>query len=555
MTLKANWLPQSVQLTQSKNKNALFQHFCIAVGQELRISAFWILSLCEQKRRLIAFSENGKNTGQKDAWLVDDFSHPLAHVLRSESSMLLDDSKLVSWRQHTQFQQLIRARQKGDSVLIQALAGFSNKEPNKESNKADMILVLCGAPMLLARLLTDNEWQCFCQIVVNQYTLLETIQTPSSDRSLLPNSMMPIANVADEKATNHDINQRARQDAAKQQSADQTINALKDQLIGESELMCALREKVATVASSTLSVLIQGETGTGKELVARALHQLSDRRNHAMVAINCAAIPENLLESELFGYAKGAFSGANQDKKGLIAEAEGGTLFLDEIGDMPLMLQSKLLRVIETKTFRPLGGKHDVCVNFRLISATHVALKEYVEQGKFRLDLYFRLNQFPLAVPALNTRTEDLPQLIHHFIQRYNQTQYAQVEGISPTATHLLQQYDFSGNVRELKNLIDYACVLTPAGQSISAEHFDGRLVDSFCLPQLHAAYDLAGQEVRIDVGKIRNLKNTLRGFESDVIRQRLTTFGGDRALAAESLGLPKRTLAHKCLKWEIEKR
>jgi sigma-54-specific transcriptional regulator len=168
--------------------------------------------------------------------------------------------------------------------------------------------------------------------------------------------------------------------------------------------MQQVRKQVVTAAQSDLTVCIQGETGTGKELAAQAVHALSSRSSKPFIAINCAAIPENLLESELFGYERGAFSGAEHSKRGLLAEANGGTLFLDEIGDMPLQLQAKLLRVLETRKFRPVGGKKEVSSDFRLVAATHVRLREHVENRAFRSDLYYRLNQFPLPLPPLETK-------------------------------------------------------------------------------------------------------------------------------------------------------
>jgi sigma-54-specific transcriptional regulator len=207
--------------------------------------------------------------------------------------------------------------------------------------------------------------------------------------------------------------------------------------------------------------MIQGETGTGKELVAQAVHDFSSRADQPFIAINCAAIPENLLESELFGYRKGAFSGAETDKQGLITQADGGTLFLDEIGDMPLVLQAKLLRVLETRMFRPVGGKEELSSDFRLVSATHMSLLEQVRKKTFRQDLYYRLFQYPIRVPALTERTEDIELLGQHFVRLFNQAHGTDIRGIHYRAIDSLKRHGFPGNVRELKHLVEFGCAQT----------------------------------------------------------------------------------------------
>ncbi len=217
-------------------------------------------------------------------------------------------------------------------------------------------------------------------------------------------------------------------------------------------------------------MLIEGESGTGKELFATAIKNLSERKDRPFVKINCAALPDTLLESELFGYKKWAFTDAKKDKPGLFVVADGGTLFLDEIGEMSLQLQAKLLRAVETGEVYPLGGTQPEKFDTRIISATNKNLKKAIERGEFREDLYFRLNVVSIKIPPLRERKEDIPLLVHFFIEKLNTVQRKQIEGISKDALELLFKYDFPGNVRELKNIIEYAFIFCEKGL-IEKEH------------------------------------------------------------------------------------
>src|SRR5579871_3192216 len=232
-------------------------------------------------------------------------------------------------------------------------------------------------------------------------------------------------------------------------------------MIAESQVMRDLLGFVRRVAlSEAVSVLIEGENGTGKDLIAKALHSESLRQAGPFLAINCAAIPETLLESELFGYEKGAFTDARAQKRGLFELADKGTLFLDEIGEIPLSLQAKLLRVLEEQTFRRLGGLRDIRVDLRIVAATNKNLREAVKEGAFRQDLYYRLNVIQLVVPPLRERPQDIPPMAHFFIEHYNRKFKRQVEGFSPEAESLLLAHDWPGNVRELRNAIERAMIL-----------------------------------------------------------------------------------------------
>jgi DNA-binding NtrC family response regulator len=240
-------------------------------------------------------------------------------------------------------------------------------------------------------------------------------------------------------------------------------------IVGQTEVMEEVLERVVQIASVDSTVLIQGESGTGKELVARGVHALSPRRHRAFIAVNVAALPETLLESELFGHEKGAFTGAASLRKGLFELAHTGTIFLDEIGEMPLATQTKLLRVLEEREFRRVGGEEPIRVDVRVIAATNRGLREEVQLGKFRRDLYHRLNVLRIELPALRERREDIPRLIEQFVQQFSRQHDRQFRGIEPEALQILADYSWPGNVRELRNLVESMVVLAP-GRTIRAE-------------------------------------------------------------------------------------
>ena len=235
-----------------------------------------------------------------------------------------------------------------------------------------------------------------------------------------------------------------------------------DKLVGRSRVMQKMFSLIKTVAVSNSTVLIEGKYGTGKELVARAIHRYSDRRDKPLVTVDCSALPEGLLESELFGYERGAFTGASNKKKGRIELADGGTLFLDEIGEMSLQLQAKLLRVIQEKQFIRLGGLQPLSIDFRLIVATNKDLKAEIVSGSFRADLFYRLNVIKVKAPGLLERKDDIPLLVNHFLSEFNRHEGKSIKGVSPWVMEILSVYDWPGNVRELENCIERMTVICP---------------------------------------------------------------------------------------------
>jgi len=301
------------------------------------------------------------------------------------------------------------------------------------------------------------------------------------------------------------------------------------EIVGKSSAMQSIFDLIDRVSSATASVLITGESGTGKEVVARAIHNRSPRAQKPFIAINCTAIPENLLESELFGHAKGSFTGAITDKKGLFEEADGGTLFLDEIGDMDIALQAKLLRVLQDRLIKPVGSNQAKSIDVRVIAATHKDLKKSILNGQFREDLFYRFAVIPIVVPPLRHRPEDIPLLAHHFLRKYSATNGSKVVGFTQSALHKLMAMPWPGNVRELENMVERLVVLSrtpmidvsdiPDSDQTSSERFFGQSTSDH---------------------------PTLTDLEKRYIQLILEKTGGKKEKAAQILGINRRTLYRK---------
>lgn len=310
-----------------------------------------------------------------------------------------------------------------------------------------------------------------------------------------------------------------------------------ENIIGQSPGMQELFKLLPKIAQSNSNVLILGESGSGKELVANAVHNLSPRKGKNFVAINCAAFPEGLLESEIFGYVKGAFTGAMHNKQGLFELADNGSIFLDEIGEMPLNLQVKLLRVLENGTFRRLGGTTDIKVDVRIISATNKDLKEEVKAGKFREDLYYRINVFPIKIPPLRERKEDIPLLIEHFLKKLSSTK----KTITSDAMKLLMDYEWKGNVRELENIVERISLLTEKNEITVKD-----------LPAEITGYKTTIEGIPVFTDEGVKLDSIIEDIEKKYILQALEKANGVKTEAAKLLNLTFRSFRHRLKKYGI---
>jgi DNA-binding NtrC family response regulator len=306
------------------------------------------------------------------------------------------------------------------------------------------------------------------------------------------------------------------------------------EIVGESEGMRTVYDLIERVAEVDVNVLICGESGTGKELVARAIHRRSRRKERPLIIVNCAAIPEGLLETELFGHEKGAFTGASSKRMGKFELADGGTIFLDEVGDMSMPLQAKILRVLQSKEFERVGGTRTIKVDVRVISATNKDLKKMVERGEFRKDLYYRLNVVQIDIPPLRNRKEDIPLLVDHFIRNFSEQMGKEIKGISPRAMEFLLSYNWPGNVRELEHVIQRAIVLEK-GDTIT---------DASLPPEIREAKEPHSLSELI--------KGSLGEMEARAIKAALESAGGNRSVAAKILGVSRKTLFNKMRKYGI---
>ncbi len=307
-------------------------------------------------------------------------------------------------------------------------------------------------------------------------------------------------------------------------------------IVGRSRAMQDVLQRAELVAQTKSTVLVTGETGTGKEMVARAIHHRSAQRDMPLIKVNCAAIPETLLESELFGHVRGAFTGATMTKRGKFALADGGSIFLDEIGTLTTAIQAKLLRVLQEREFEPLGAERTQKVDVRVIAATNRDLKQMVSDGKFQEDLYYRLNVIPIDIPPLRERREDIPILVDHFVEKHRQRTGKRVDRVEPEVTEVLHRYDWPGNVRELENTIERAVVLStgPVMTMASISLVGATSSAASGLPSLR-------------------LHQNLEWVEKETIRRALDQAGGVKKDAAELMGISQRALSYYLAKYRID--
>lgn len=313
------------------------------------------------------------------------------------------------------------------------------------------------------------------------------------------------------------------------------------EIVGVSECIKKVKKSIVDVAGSDSTVLITGESGTGKEVVARAIHKLSSRSKNEFVAINCGAIPSDLLEAELFGYKKGSFTGAVSEKRGLFEIANHGTIFLDEIGDMPLFLQVKLLRVLQERKILPIGSTNYIDIDVRVIAASNKDLLEEIERNNFRKDLFYRLNVVNIFIPPLRDRKVDIPYLAKHFLEKYSRLLNKEIDDISFAVMEMLKRYDYPGNVRELENIIERAVVLEKTNKLLPSSILEHIFEDKHDISE--------NTEISLPV----NLETLVEKLEEKYIKKALEVAENNQTKAAKLLGLTLRTLRYKMSKYDVE--
>ncbi len=318
-------------------------------------------------------------------------------------------------------------------------------------------------------------------------------------------------------------------------------------IIGKSEALNKVAAQVREIARIPSTALLTGESGTGKDLVARAIHDLSDRKDAAFIAINCASIPASLLESELFGHEKGSFTGASTRKKGLFEEAHHGTVFLDEIGEMDIAMQAKLLRVLQERSVRRVGGVKDIAIDVRVIAATNRNLRKRIDDGTFREDLYYRLNVFPIHLPPLRERAEDIGALASFFLDEFSRSFGRDFSGISQQAAALMEGYAWPGNIRELRNVIERICIMH-SGPLLLPEHLPAEISGA----GRGAAPAGAGAAKSSGLERGLGLEDAIAGYEKAMIEDALQSCGGNVLQTASLLKIPRGTLRYKMEKYDL---
>lgn len=505
----------ALALTASKDENALNNWLLATLNENWHPQGILLALPDASGRQLDCYSVVKGHAGHL-MLETRDFSHPLANILQTNRVHIWDSLNGGASIENAEF--LAFLQQVGTRNGLYALPILDRRSKNLG------VLGVFDDASMLRRWQQTEELGDLVEIYARQLGRFRSLRQHQNERSALKNSLR---NVNGESQQHNDRS-----------------TLLASKLIGQSDLMLRLREHITQMARHDLSVLILGETGTGKDVVARLIHQCSARAHKPFVAINCAAIPENLIESELFGYLKGAFSGAQKNNEGLLAQANGGTLFLDEIGDMPLMMQAKMLRVLETHHYRPLGADKERHSDFRVIAATHQPLQQNITEGRFREDLWHRLCQGKVVLPPLRERAEDIPALCHHFVTHFAQREGKHYGLPGRLLLSKLMQYSFPGNIRELRNMLEVACAHTADGDEISLSSLTDDMLKR--LNSDKSDSDDAFQH-------IHDLREAIQQYETTVIAARLRFFDGNRYLVAESLNIPRRTLDHKCQKLEVK--
>ncbi len=449
-------------------------------------------------------------------------------------------------------------RKTGD-ILIEAAHGLSPQQARRGRYKLGEgvtgQVILTGEPMIVPRKSesplivdktqrgkqADTSFICVPIKVGQEVVGALSVETPFLPERVLKDDVRLLTIVSSMIAQAVQLRRAAQEETEKLERENQRLRQeLRERfrpsnIIGNSHEMQIVYDQIAQVSKSNANVLIFGETGTGKELVAHAIHYNSDRSDKPFVKAHCAALPENIIESELFGHVKGAFTGATAERKGRFELAHGGTLFLDEIGDIPPAIQIKLLRVLQEREFERVGGTETVKVNVRLIAATNRNLEAMVNEGKFREDLYYRLNVFPIYVPVLRKRKADIVLLADHFLEKYSRENDKKVRRLSSAVIDMLMSYHWPGNVRELENCIERAVVVA-----------EGDVIHPYHMPPTLQTAEASGTLTK------GSLKELVDAFERDIIVDALKSTRGNMASAARALNTTQRIFGYKVHKHDI---
>ncbi|NIA14950.1 MAG: response regulator [Nitrospiraceae bacterium] len=450
--------------------------------------------------------------------------------------LVVDDEKLIRWS--------LRERLTADGYLVSEAADGAAARGLAESEAFDLALLDLRLPDTDGLTLFGELHALQPDMPVIMITAfssvegaVEAIKRGAADYLTKPFNMDELAICVDKAIRTQALQNRVSSEVDEKKARFGLSN-----IVGETAEVLRLRDLIGRVAQSeTTSVLLLGESGTGKDMVARALHYESARVDKPFVDITCTALPESLLESELFGYEKGAFTDAKKRKKGLFEVANEGTVFLDEIGDMATSLQSKLLRVLDERSFRRVGGTTDIAVDVRVIAATNRDLDEAIRQGRFREDLYYRLSTVPIVVPPLRERRDDIPVLAEHFLRVYNAEFHREFRGLTPGALRRIRDYEWPGNVRELRNAIERA-VLLGSGDELG--------LDEIVLGRSSLRSTRASNE---SVARLPKQGCDLGEVEKTLIAQALARTGGNRTQAADLLGLSRDQIRYKIAKHGLD--
>ena len=509
------------QACQAKTLSEFVHYFSNALLKEYNLYGVNFFSLNDAKDHLMLTTStfDGLLANQPMLMSVNNTSNPLVYALVTNKPYFMESPRQVF--------------DAGESFNILTEA-FPDKQtiecfPIFLMDKGSQGVLVCTAPDHVLKKMHDNHFQHNLLAVFSSiFGLYKRVEKNDVDKNLLK----------------IDLIQKAENDYKKN-----IIQHIARRFVGDSLIVQKVWDILAKAAVSEMAILLRGETGVGKDLAATIIHDYSSRADEPLIVVNCAAIPESLLESELFGHCKGAFTGANSDKKGLVAMADKGTLFLDEIGDLSPMLQAKLLRVLQEKRFTPLGGKKEIHSNFRLISATHRPLETWVREERFRQDLFYRINQFGITLPTLSERKADIPKMVTVFINDYIKENNVHITGCSKAALKILAKYSFPGNVRELRNIIYQACLFVENEDNIIGEQ---NIIDRLANMGTSKNTDSIELPEELSING-ESLAAACEAFELKAIRTALIESGWSRSKAAKKLSIPTRTLAYKCKKWDID--